>query len=189
MVEKFNNHAVQQKLNKSTGFKKFTKFLESVGYTYEFVGSLQPVEDTERSSGEGGLLPRTLPFTMYPADFEVFNAEGKPVAYVKAAFRAGYDYKKGKDEGTLAYYQFTELQQAAKLSKESVTNTKLELEFVYFYDGSYGESIEDIDYVAEQYGYYKYVRGKTKHLAKRGYELTFTAAQTKIVNDPTRVFA
>lgn len=187
MVETIN-HAAQQKLLKATGLKKFTKFLKTVGYTYEFVGNLQPVKDKERSSGEGGLIPRTLPFTMYPADFEVFNAEGKPVAYVKAAFRAGYDYKKGKDEGTIGYTEFTKLQQAAKLSKESINNTKLELEFVYFYDGNYGQSIEDIDYVTEQYGYYKYARGKTKHLKTRGYELTFAGAQTKIVNDPTRVF-
>lgn len=188
MVETIN-HAAQQKLLKATGLKKFTKFLKTIGYTYEFVGDLQPVDDTERSSSEGSLLPRTLPFTMYPADMQIFNAKGKPVAYVKMAFRAGYDYKKGKEEGTLPYYEFIELQEAAKLSAQSINNTKLQLEFVYFYDGNYGKSIEDMPYVTEQYGYYKYARGKTKRLATRGYALTFNAAQEKLVNDPTRVFA
>jgi len=167
---------------KSPAFKKFADFLVTKGYTYELVGTLEKEIDTERDSSEGGLLPRSLSFYKYPADVKIFKGN-KEVAYVKMAFRAGYDYKKGKDEGTMSYYEYEELFKAGKLSGESIDNTKLELEFVYFDRDDYtSETYSKAYYLDEYYYFYKYVRGKAKMLRKKGYALTFSAA-TKMVEE------
>lgn len=161
---------------KSPAFKKFADFLVTKGYTYELVGTLEKEIDTERDSSEGGLLPRSLAFWKYPADVKIFKG-GKEVAYVKMAFRAGYDYKKGKETGTIPYYEYEELYKAGRLSGESIDNTKLELEFVYFIREDYtSETYSKAYYLDDYYYFYKYVRGKAKMLKKNGYALTFSAA-------------
>jgi len=161
---------------KSPAFKKFADFLVTKGYTYELVGTLEKEIDTERDSSEGGLLPRSLAFWKYPADVKIFKG-GKEVAYVKMAFRAGYDYKKGKEEGTIPYYEYEKLYKVGKLSGESIDNTKLELEFVYFIRDDYTSNKYGKEYaINKEYGYYKNVRGKAKMLKKKGYALTFNAA-------------
>lgn len=166
---------------KSPAFKKFADFLVTKGYTYELVGTLEKEIDTERDSSEGGLLPRSLAFWKYPADVKIFKG-GKEVAYVKMAFRAGYDYKKGKDTGTIPYYVYEELYKAGRLSGESIDNTKLELEYVYFYEDDYRSKAYDLEYYRDEFFYiYKYQRNRNKLLRGKGYALNFKEAASTLV--------
>ena len=163
-------------LKKSKAFKQFADFLTENGYTYEVVGSMEAETDTERSSSGGVFYG--LDFVMYPADVEVFK-NGKAVAFVKQAFRTGYDYKKGKDEGTMPYWEYKEMQEAAFAGKQSIENTKLELEYVYFYEEEYSSDTYGLEYYKnEYYEFWKYARGKTKRLKEQGYALTFNSAKT-----------
>lgn len=165
-------------LKKSKAFKQFADFLTENGYTYEVVGSMEAESDAERSSQGDNLLAGALTFVMYPADVEVFK-NGKAVAFVKQAFRTGYDYKKGKDEGTMSYYQYKELQEAAFAGRQSIENTKLELEYVYFYEEEYTSDTYGLEYYKnDYYEFWKYARGKTKRLKEQGYALTFNGAKT-----------
>jgi hypothetical protein len=163
---------------KSKAFKQFANFLTENGYTYKVVGSMEAEKDVDRSSFGDNLLAGALSFVMYPADVEIYK-DGKVVAFVKQAFRAGYDYKKGKDEGTMSYYQYKEMQEEAAKSRQSIEQTKLELEYVYFYEEEYTSDTYGLEhYKNEYYQYFKYARGKAKRLYQQGYALTFNAAKT-----------
>ena len=71
------------------------------------------------------------------------------------------------------------MQEAAFAGKQSIENTKLELEYVYFYEEEYTSETYGLDYYKNQYyEFWKYARGKTARLKKQGYALTFNSAKT-----------